>query len=70
MQPIKCQNCDKMLLEIEYGEGTKICPKCKTLNRFIVTTWFNMVFTDDLDQWEMKDNDGNILVYINRSGTV
>lgn len=61
MQPIKCQSCGKLLLEVEYGEGTKICPRCKTKNNFTVTKSFNLVYTDDVDQVEMKDNKGKVL---------
>lgn len=32
---IKCQNCNKVLLEAN-GEVKKICPKCKTTNHVIV----------------------------------
>lgn len=46
MQPIKCHNCGKLLLEAT-GEGKKKCPKCHTMNHFIVTeSLFGVIYID------------------------
>ncbi len=37
MQDIRCQNCNKKLLEAE-GEGKKICPRCKEMTHYVSTT--------------------------------
>ncbi len=37
MQDIRCQNCNKMLLEAD-GEGIKKCPRCKQMTHYVATT--------------------------------
>ena len=45
MQEIRCQNCNKLLLEAT-GEVKKICPKCKTVNHVVVTSAGIIKLTD------------------------
>jgi phage FluMu protein Com len=47
LQKINCKNCGKLLLEAG-GEVKKICPKCKTMNHFIVTS-FGVIDADELN---------------------
>lgn len=46
MQDIRCQKCNKKLLEAE-GEGKKICPKCKELTHYVATTEGVFYFKDE-----------------------
>lgn len=45
MQDIRCQNCNKMLLEAE-GEGKKKCPRCKEMTHYVATTEGVFYFKD------------------------
>lgn len=62
LKTIKCHNCGKTLLEAA-GEGKKICPKCKTLNHFVVTE-FGIIYIDkELAPGEVivKDSSGHVV---------
>lgn len=47
MQEIRCAKCGKLLLEAKSGEGKKVCPKCKTVNHYIVTSLGTFVFDEE-----------------------